>query len=156
MACIRRRFAPSSLRSNGRSKPLPYKVSQRDTLPLTSSLLPLTREQSEPFIRPLADALTVLLSAKHIVCPSGQHHCIAHHFSQSENIIMPQAYFITTIGSLLSVTDLHPHPCKATAGASPCPTRCRNATPYFFTLHYYLLPQKIASFDFSNEALFFV
>ena len=34
--------------------------------------------------------------------------------------------------SLLSVADLHPHPCKATAGASPCPTNRREATPKLF------------------------
>ena len=51
--------------------------------------------------RPLADTLTVLLLAKHIVCPSGQHRCLAHHFSRSENITMPQAYFTATIGSLV-------------------------------------------------------
>ena len=60
----------------------------------------ISRDHREPFICPLADTLTVLLSAKHIVCPSGQHRCIAHHFSQSENITMPQAYFTAIIGSL--------------------------------------------------------
>ena len=58
----------------------------------------LPESKAKHFIRPLADTLTVLLSAKHIVCPSGQHRYLAHHFSRSENIIMPQANF--TAGKL--------------------------------------------------------